>query len=69
MNRDVKPFVEKGSECGIRLTAGSDSILALGDSILCYNLEKKKRVIDDSAGRGFVQDHQQNVHAGAYGYQ
>lgn len=53
MNRDAKPFVEKGNECGIRLSSGSDSIVQVGDIIECYTIAKKKRTLDDSAARGF----------------
>lgn len=55
MNRDSKPFVEKGAECGIRLSAGADALLRVGDVIECYTLVRKKKVLDDSAARGFTQ--------------
>lgn len=54
VNRDVKPLVEKGAECGIRLSAGSDALVAVGDVIVCASRQKKKKVLDDSAARGFI---------------
>lgn len=68
INRDSKPLVEKGQECGIRLGGRFDSAVRVGDSIECFTMVRKKKQLDDSAARGFVSD-SDNVHQQAASYE
>jgi translation initiation factor IF-2 len=68
VNKDAKPIVEKGSECGIRLGAHFDSAVRIGDIIECYEMRKKIKQIDDSAARGFMNE-QGSVHQQAEFYE
>lgn len=48
--------MEKGLECGIRLSFGFDSRVRIGDTIECYTMVKKEKTLDDAMARGAISE-------------
>jgi len=68
--RDVKPTVDKGQECGLRLGGHFDAVVKIGDVIECFTKVKKVKMLDDSLARGFMEDDGSgNVHQQAASYE